>query len=469
VDASDVFVQVTADKSQVYQNEQVMVTYTIYTRVSISSYEISKLPASQGFWAEEFPISPGGPAVRDVVIGGQHYKAATVRQVALFPTQTGDLKLDPLEVTVQVQVMKRQRRSMDPFDMLFDSPFGRYSTEQRFVQSDPLNLQVLPLPEAGKPADFSGAVGNFRMDVSLDPKEARTNEALTMRVQFSGSGNIKMLPRPAFKAPPDFESYDPKETVQVDKSGGRITGSKTYEYVLIPRYTGMQKIPPLNFSYFNTASKSYERLNGGGFQVPVAQGTGAPAASVPGVAKEDVKLLGQDVHYLKTPGKLRPIAGAGNLPGLLLAGMILPPLLALLLLAGTRIFGTAAFQTRLQARRAYGQAQENLRKLAKIAAAGPGMTDRFTKFYGNLHRLLLIYLGNRLNLSAQGLKEEEVLEHLSKHRVSDENVSEIKDLFKTCNYARFAPDSADASTMDHILKRAGRLLDRLEQSWESAA
>jgi len=463
---NDIFVQVSADRSQAYQGEQVILTYTIYTKLSINAYEISKLPSLPGFWVEEFPSPPEGPDVKDVVIGGSHYRAALIRRVALFPTRTGDLQIEPLEVACQVQLLDQRRRSRDPFDILFDSPFMRYRTEERVISTDPLTLKVLPLPEAERPANFNGAVGNFNLDVSLDRQQARTNEALTMTVRYSGSGNIKMLPAPNFRAPADFESYDPKESVQVNKSGNRITGSKVYEYVLIPRFAGRQNIPPIAFSYFDPATKSYQTLTKGGFDINVEQGTSTPVAAAPGISKEDVKLLGQDIHYLKPVGRLKPMAAAYRLPDSYWLGMVLPPVLAALLLGAARMMGVASVQARRQARKAYGHAQRNLRLLAKIAASGPSAGDRFIRFYANAHRTIIAYLGEKLKLPAQGLKEEDVLDQLSQRSIPAAQLDEIRDILNTCNYARFALTSDDASRMDQILRRLRRLIDDLEASWE---
>jgi hypothetical protein len=464
--ASDLFVEVTADKSQAYQGEQILLTYTLYTRLNVSSYEISKLPGTAGFWAEEFP-SPAQPEVRDVTVGGQRYRAATIRRVALFPTRSGDLTVEPLEVSCQVQVMDRSRRSNDPFDMLFDSPFMRTRTEERFMATEPLILKILPLPESGRPANFSGAVGKFDLEVTLDPQEAKTNEALTMKVSYSGWGNIKMLPSPDFNAPPDFESYDPKESVQVGKAGRGISGTKTFEYVLIPRFAGLQKIPPITFSFFNPTTKSYQTLSGGGFEVRVGQGAGVsqmPASL--GVSKEDVKLLGQDIQYLKTPGKLRPLATAGGLPGLYNLGMILPPLIVLLYLIGTRLMGGSVFQARLRSRRAFWRAQNDLKKLDKVAAGSSA--EKLTVFYGGLHRTLLEYLGEKLNIPAAGLKEEEVLDHLAGRDLPAAQVEEIREIFHTCNWARFAPESGQASQMDQALTKARAVINTLEASGEKS-
>jgi hypothetical protein len=468
-ESSDLFVQVTADKNQLYQGEQVVLTYTIYTRLAVNSYEISKLPATPGFWMEEFDAPQGGAQVRDVTYAGKHYRAAVIRRVALFPARSGELSVDPLEVTCQVQVQDLRRRSRDPFDMFFNDPFSRFRTEQRVIQTNPLKLKVLPLPAEGKPADFDGAVGNFDLEVSLDRNQAKTNEALTMTVRFSGAGNIKMLPAPAFKAPSDFETYAPKETVSVNKSGARISGVKTFEYVLIPRFAGDRKIPPITFSYFNPATKSYQTLSKGGFDVVIEQGSGTTPIAATGIAKEDVKLLGQDIRYLKTPKKLHPVASAGKLPASLWLSIWMPPLLSMLLLGSLRLLGLPSLQARLRGRRAYARARSELAALGRLASSGPAVKNRFARFYGGLHRLLLDYLSWKLNLPAKGLKEEEVLERLAERNLPAEPLSELREIFNTCNYARFTPENQDASRMDRILKQARQIVDWLESNWEKSS
>lgn len=465
-ESSDLFVQVTADKNQVYQGEQIVLTYTIYTRLAVNSYEISKLPATPGFWMEEFDAPPGGAQVRDVTWAGKHYRAAVIRRVALFPARSGELSVDPLEVTCQVQVQDLRRRSRDPFDMFFNDPFSRFRTEQRIIQTNPLKLKVLPLPPAGRPADFDGAVGDFDLDVSLDRNQAKTNEALTLTVRFSGTGNIKMLPAPAFKAPSDFETYAPKESVAVNKSGAKITGVKTFEYVLIPRFAGDRKIPPISFSYFNPATKSYQTLLKGGFDVMIEQGSGTAPIAAAGIAKEDVKLLGQDIRYLKTPKKLHPVAAAGKLPMTFWLSIWMPPILAVLMLGSLRLLGLPSLQARLQGRRAYARARSELNALARLAAAGPAVKNRFTRFYSGLHRVLLDFLSSKLNLPAKGLKEEEVLERLALRNLPAEQISELREIFNTCNYARFTPENQDASRMDRILKQTRQIVDWLESNWE---
>ena len=458
----ELFVQVSADKTRIYQNEQVILTYTIFTRVSVSAYEISRLPSTPGFWTEEFQL-PQQPTVEDVVLSGRHYRRAVIRRVALFPTRSGQMVVDPLEVTCQVQLQDPYRRSLDPFDILFDSPFMRQRTEERVIETEPLTLNVVPLPAAGKPDNFSGAVGNFKLDVSLDRDRVTTNEALTMTVRFTGTGNIKLLDRPNFKAPSDFESYDPKESVDVKKSGNRISGTKTYEYVLIPRVPGVASIPPIEFTYFNPATKSYHTLKEGGFEVEVERGADESVATLPGIAKEDVKLLAEDIRYLKKPGRLLRISNPYSLPAAYWITMALPPVIAFLLWWGARVLGGTALQARRRDRRIYFRAKRELRALGKMAADG----DKLPQAYGAIHKILLTYLGTKLGMPASGFKEEEVLGRLAKQKLDQDIISTLEEIFQACNYARFAPEGADSWRLKRTLKQSDRMLDKIEESWSS--
>ncbi|MCX6640991.1 MAG: BatD family protein [bacterium] len=456
---SELFVRVNADNTNIYQNQQVILTYTIYTRVNVNGFEVSKLPSTPGFWQEDFQQAQQ-PPVRDEVISGRHYRAAQIRQVALFPTRSGDLTIDPLEVTCQVQMQDTQRRRRDPFDMFFDSPFAGYRTEKRVVSTQPLTLHVKPLPEDGRPADYSGSVGDFNLIVDLDKQAVKTNEALTMTVRFNGSGNIKALPKPNFSAPSDFEAYDPKESVQVDKSGGRVTGTKTFEYILIPRAPGKTRLPPISFSYFDPASRSYRTLTGGGYDLEVAKGSGELASSVPGIAREDVKLLAEDIHYLKTPQRLLRIGPPRDLSFGYWALMILPPLLALLLWWGARMLGGAALQAKLRSHKAYDRAKRQMREIGKTSAS-----SKPEIVFGGVHKILMDFISEKLNAPASGLKEEEILEKIAENQIEAAMVEEVKNVFLECNFARFTSGNVEAQQKDQIVRRAEQIVEHIEIYW----
>ncbi|MFH1861967.1 MAG: BatD family protein [bacterium] len=460
-DAPDVFIKVFSDKKRLYQNEQVVLTYKLYTRVSVTSYEISKMPANSGFWSEEFQL-PQQPVVEDEVIGGRHYRTAVIRRLALFPTHAGDLVVDPLEVTCQIQVEERQQR-LDPFGSLFDNPFSRYRTMERILQTEPLTIPVQPAPLQGKPANFSGAVGDFSLEIMLDKRMVKANEALTMTVRFGGTGNIQMLPEPAFKTPAGFEFYEPKETVDLSRTGSRITGSKIFEYVLIPRFAGKHKIPPVTFAYFDPETKTYRTLTEGGFEVEVATGAFSTTTSQSGRSKEEVKLLEQDIRYLKSFGYLAPLGSERRISFAYWAGMALPLFVAILLWGGNRILGGAALQTKRRMRKAFFRANRELKLLEKSKDGSAAF------FFAGIQKTLLEYISTRLNLETTGLLEETVLEQLTKANVPDPLIGEIRDILHACNYARFASEDSGLPAKNQIVAQARTILEKLESNLGSRA
>ncbi len=464
VEPPELFIQVSADKTELYQNQQVVLTYTIFTRVSVTGYEISRLPSTPGFWMEEFD-QPKQPGVQDVVIGGRHYRKAVIRHVALFPTRSGEIVVDPLEVTCQVQTQERKRKRRDPFDIFFDSPFDRFRTEERYIETDPLTLNVLPFPSEGKPENFSGAVGDFNLRVSIDHQKIKTNEALTMTVRISGNGNVKLLPEPDFKIPPDFEGYEPRETVKVKKSSRQINGTKTFEYVLIPRIPGVGKLPRILFSYFDPVAKSYKTLTQGGFTVEVEGSAADVIASQPGFSRENVKLMAQDICYLKSPGRLLRAGMPYRIPASYWAGMVLPPLIAVSLWLGARLMGAPTLKARRRARRIYTRTKRQLSVLSKSATTRSSGDGSISEFYGAIHRIMTDYLGEKLRLPGSGLKEEEVLQGLATHNVPGETLQFLGEVFQKCNTARFTPESADPAYLDQVLHKLNQTVDKIESQW----
>ena len=290
----NLMVRALVDKKQVFQHEPVHITYRIYARVNVTSYGISKLPELTGFWSEEFDM-PSRPQTRQQVINGVRYTVADIKRTAVFPTSTGEKTIGPLVLDCEIRVQQRSGR--DIFDSFFDDPFGR--TIHKSISTQPVEIQVKPLPMNNQPEFFSGAVGQYRLDASIDKQQVQTDEAVTLKLSLSGTGNIKMLPLPEPDIPPDFEQYDPKVSQTVNRSGDKITGRKTIEYVLIPRFPGEQKIPPIQFSFFNPETESYETQVTPEFTVQVSPGDETYRAPVSGLSKEEVKLLGKDIHFIK--------------------------------------------------------------------------------------------------------------------------------------------------------------------------
>jgi len=308
-DKEDVFIEIIPDKRKAFVGEQIVLTYKLYFSTTIYAPEFKEMPKSTGFWTEEFEM-PSQLVPRDEVVGGQSYKSVIIRKVALFATTAGELTVEPLTAVVQVERRTNPRgRANDPFNDPFFN-FGR-RREQVEVTCRPLKLNIDPLPDAGRPQG-EVAVGNYSIAAKLDKPQAATSDAVTLTVVTRGAGNIKMLPQPKISIPPDFEVFDPKVTDQVKRGPDKITGSKSLEFVLIPRAAGEQVIPAIELTYFDPASGDYKTASTQPLSLSVSKGAGGRDASLPYASKREVQSVGQDISYVKNSlGELVPL---GRLP-----------------------------------------------------------------------------------------------------------------------------------------------------------
>jgi len=457
-DNSELFLRAIVNKKRVYQNEPVIVTYRIYTRVPVTSYGISKLPETAGFWAEDL-MSGQQPTTRDQIINGIRYTLADIKKTALFPTSPGKKTIGALGIECDVRV-RRQRRNRDVFDSFFDDPFFA-RTVRKSVFSKPVQIEVLPLPKEGKPADFSGAVGQFNLKANISNTKVKTNEAISLKVTVSGTGNIKLLPEPKIAIPPDFEKYEPKITQNISRQSNGISGSKTFEYVLIPRYAGKQRIKPVTFSYFDPILKKYKTLTSPEFVINVAQGE-APVASVgSGFSKREVQLIGKDIRFIKlaTP-EFQPIGKRIYSSFAFIALTVLP----LLLLTGA--FGYKKHQEQLAENQALARSRRANRVALKRLSKAKGLLDEKSQkdFYAEVSRALLGFAADKLDLSEAGIISTELEELLKARNLDEQLIKEYLQLLQECDYQRFAPATVSGQEMTEFYKAAKQAIIKLEKA-----
>jgi len=293
--AKNLYIRAIVDKNKVYKGEQVTVIYKLYTRLTIASQmSINKLPQYQGFWAEELETA-SNITFNTEVVNGKQFRVGVLKKVALFPSQTGKLEVTPFELTVPVQIQRKKSRNI--FDDFFGDPFGRGETVEYSAISNTVKVNVLPLPIEGKPENFHGAVGDFKMEATINKTSTKTNEPLTLNVSISGSGNFELLEMPGINLPNGFEKYEPKVTENV-KNTGKIRGTKTGEYLFVPRVVGIREIPPIEFSYFDPVKNKYITLKSEPFTLNIEQGDRIINTEV--VGKEDLQQLGNDIRFIKT-------------------------------------------------------------------------------------------------------------------------------------------------------------------------
>jgi len=450
----DLFLRATVDKKQVYQNEPVVVTYRIYTRVNVSSFGYSKVPTTGGFWVEEYPIAQQ-PQTSTEILEGKRYTVATIKKMALFPMAPGVKTIDPLEIECEVRV---ERRSRDIFDDFFSDPFGR--TVRQAIQSRPIRVHVLPLPEEGKPEDFSGVVGQFRISSEVDKSSATTNEAVSFKIKIQGQGNIRTLPEPKVVFPKDFETYPPKITEDIQREGATISGSKTYEYVLVPRVSGRQKIKPVRLSFFDPSAKTYQTVRTNEIAMDIAKGAETFIAAPSGLSKEEVKLLGKDIYFIKTGNPSFQKIGVSVFNAYFFWILLIGPILCLAAAVGYR-----KHLDRLQGDVAYARNRRAGRSARKRLSAAKSMchVSRQKEFYAEIGKALMGYLGDKLNIAEAGMITENVQKLLRERGVKEEAVANYLDCANTCDLKRFSPAGADLNEMKDFLKRAENAIVELDR------
>ena len=355
---------------------------------------------------------------------------------------------------------------MDPFDSFFRDPFGRQMNYM--ISSEPIKIKVDPLPP-DPPPDFKGAVGTFAMSSTVDKKTTRTNEPVDLKVTVSGTGNIKLIESPAVELPTDFEQYTPKVTDAINRAGEKISGSKTFEYLLIPRYPGLKVIKPVTFSYFDPVRREYVRLHSPQIDLNVEQGTAPVTPMISGGSQEDVRLLSQDIRFIKLGDA--DLASRGehlHTSGVFIVLLLLP-------LAG--VGGALVYARQRKAvmldqagyrnRRAIKVARKGLKQaeylLKEKGASGTPVGNQRLRFYGEISKALWKYLGDKLNIPQSAFSIEGAVAELASRAVPADLITSLKALLETCDLARFAPMSLDLAVMQRTYDEAQRIIVALER------
>ena len=450
VTTEDLFVTAEATKTRVLDGEPLVVEYRIWTRVDVSSFNLTRVPEPQGFWVED--ITPvGQPEVEQRARNGQQYTTAVIRRVALVPTGAGERALAPIGVEAQVRVQRR-----DPFDDFFgrNSLFGSNFVPTS-VLSNALTITVDPLPP-GRGERFSGVVGNLRLSAELDRGTVDTNQAVTLTVTATGDGNLRAVPPPVLDLPPDFEIFPPEVSESVRPLGTGLSGEKSFEYVLIPRAPGRRELGPFTMSYFDPSAGTYRTAETGRLSLEVsgAAVSGGPAL----LSRGGVAQLREDIRFIRLGGTLEP-AGQTLFTGF---GFWLFALLPLMGLAGS--VALRSHRDLLEGDVAYARGRRASRVARKRLARARGLaggTDS-RAFYAEVAKALRGLAADRLNLAEAGLQAGELEARLRQRGVEDRTVQELMACLDQCDRQRFAPPAEDAAAEARFLDRAGEIMSALD-------
>lgn len=452
ISKDDLFITVTANRTNVYEQEAILVTYKVYTLVNLVQL-IPEAPDFNGFHNQEVPL-PQQKSFSLERYNGRNYNTTVWSQYVLFPQQTGKLQIPSLTFE---GIIQQRVGSDDPFEALFNG--GGVQEVKKKIVTPKITINVKPLPS--KPANFSGAVGKFTISASANTSQLRTNDAITIKVVISGTGNLKLIKTPEIKFPEDFETYDPKVDNKFNLTRNGLNGNKVIEYLAIPRQAGDFTIPPIEFTYFDLGSNSYKTIKTQSFPLKVEKGAGNADQIIANFTnKEDVKVLANDVRYIKTGDTTFTPKGEyffGSVAYLL--WFIIP---FILFAAFVIIYRKKAIENanvaKVKTKKANKVATKRMRLAGKLLAE-----KKRDAFYDEVLKALWGYISDKLNIPVSQLSKDNIEEKLNDHEVSEELKNEFINTLNECEFARYAPGNPNEA-MDKVYSSAINVISKMENS-----
>lgn len=455
--SENIFVRTIASKTKVHEQEALLVTYKLYfANVDVTQLtNNTKLPEFTGFLKQD--LEQGEIQTELEHYNGRNYQTAVLYRTILYPQHSGDISIDPakFEAVLRVQTQQRPRS-------IFDDFFGSYTNVTKMLTAPGVTIHVSALP-GGKPAGFSGGVGKFTLTPSISQTELQTNDAVTIKLDISGTGNMKLLKTPAIDWPEGFEPYDPKVTNNFKTTTAGVSGTKSIEYLAIPRSAGEYTIPAVKFSYFDIDEKAYKTLSTPEYTIRVKRGAGSEHAEgetegqvISYTHKEDIKQLGSDIRYINTKQPVANNKAQVINTRFIWLWYVIPALIAMILLIVLRKqIKEAADINRVRYKRANKVAQKRL----KAAAAALKANDKNT-FYAAIETAAWSYLSDRLSIPTADLNKENIASLLAQKGVSEALINDVMNVLSTAEFARYAPSTDHA--MDDLYTATTNLINNLE-------
>lgn len=458
IGADELFMLATVDRTTVYEQEALLLTFKIYKLPSVDLQSMTnKMPDLKNFHVQEVEL----PNQKEFTLehyNGRNYQTMVWSQYVLFPQHSGELEI-PASSFEGVVAQRVENRSNDVFDMFFNP--SRYIEVKKDLTTRNIKINVKPLPQ-GKTSSFYGGVGDFNISSTISATDVTANDAVTVRVILSGTGNLKLVKTPEMKFPQDFDIYDPKIDNKYTIKGGRQTGNKVYEYLIIPRHAGQYTIPALEFQYFDPKSGTYKTTKTDTYTLNVAkgQGGGDSQTSVSYVNKEDLKFVGQDVRFHSTPSSLK--SGSSQILGsnILFYSLLVLPLVVLLVVViiTRKRIADSANVAKVRVKKASSVATKRLKVARKLMRE-----NRKNEFYDEMMRALSGYLADKLSIPTSELSKDKIGDTLRSRKVADKYVDQVIGLLDDCEFARYAPGD-DTGRMDRLYYQAETVIGQIENS-----
>lgn len=441
-----IFVKVSLNKTKAYRGEAIIITHKVYSKLDLITFGDEK-SSYEGFWSENVDKAQQITLNRETY-NGQNYITGVLRQSIIYPEKAGKIEIEPFEIKVVVA---------EPVKM------GWITTYQEVVKSlktNSVSVEVLPFPLSGQPSDFSGLTGDFSMKAEISKLQAEANEAVNLKITISGTGNMKQVNAPALEFPPDIESYDPKTVDNIKIAATTVSGSRTFDYLLIPRHAGEFKIGPFSFSYFDAAKGKYIELKQPEFTLVVGKGNGEEdkATGVTIASKEDLKVLGSDIRYIKTNEATVTEKGKYFFRSPLFFTLSGAPLLLYL--------GFFLWH-RNMVKQSGNVALMKSRRANKIAGKRLALAKKFlqekkrNEYYEEIFKALWGYISDKLSIPVAELTKEKIKETMLAKNVNEATINEFIALLDKAEFARFAPAGGERE-MDTVYTESVDVISKIE-------
>ena len=454
ISGKDLFMTATASRTNVHEQEAILLTYKIYTLVDLTQMD-GKLPTLDGFQIQEIPL-PRNKEFTVEQYNGRNYRTVVWSQYLLFPQKSGNLTIP--SIPYEGLVLTRNR-NIDPIEAFFNGQSG-YTETKRKIATPALTIHVSPLPN--KPAEFSGAVGKFSLSSSISTKEVDANDAVTLKIEVKGSGNMKLIATPQVKFPKDFETYDAKVNDKFQLTNSGLAGTKEFEYLFVPRHAGTYEIPATEFIYFDTDARSYKTLKTEGYTLKVNKGKGGSGQSVSNYSgqQQEIQQLNQDIRFIKK-GDVALHRQGDTFFGTwkYMLAYLLPVLLfVLLMFLGRKRMKTNANVALSRGKKANKVALKRLKTSKKL------LDEHDTgKFFDEVLRALWGYVGDKFNMSQESLNKENIEQSLKSRQVPDEYIQQFMKVLNDCEFARYAPGDVNEN-MGNVYNSAMDAISKMEDN-----
>ncbi len=455
--SDDFFVRIIVDRNSISRGDHIVATIKLFSKHSISSIENVEYPSFGGFYRQDIE-TPQLSKLEKEVVNGQVYYTGVLQKMVLFPQKNGEIVIDPFSLQAVLQIVMRNRSRS-----VWDDFFGPQVREVRKkVKSNPVKISVSPFP-AGAPADFKNIGGSYTFSATVNKNTVKTNDAINLKVVIAGSGNIKLIEPCDIKFPADFETYDPKVTVSSQVTTAGVKGSKTFEYLIIPRHAGEYTIPSFSFSYYDTKLKQYKTLSSGDINIKVEKGANDNTVEVvSGIDKQDIKFIGKDIQFIKTQTpsfrkKGEYIFGSA----LFILGYLLPLLLFIVaVIIGRKKIKENANIRLVRNKKANKMAQKLLKEAKTSLHDNNG-----EQFYELVLKAMWGYVSDKLGIPVAKLSRDTVTEYVQNLQLDEQVVVKFISVVDRCEMARYAPTGGSAE-MKQVFDDAVDVITKVEQHYK---